>query len=178
MMMRVKRLRVLLIVGGILCGLAPDATALEAKGWAIYGGIYDTRGDDRPEVDDRPLEAGLEYRWPALELPKLSSKLSLKPTAGLAATEDGNAWAYGGLRLDVQLGNKWVMTPQFSIALYEDGDGKDLGGVLEFRSGFEMAYRFDGGQRLGLLFYHLSNAGFYDLNPGSNSLVLIWGFGR
>lgn len=173
-----NRIWVLLFMVGIFWGLAPEASALDGKGWAIYGGIYDTRGDDRPGVDDRPLEAGFEYRWPALEAFNLPNRLTLKPTAGLTATEDGNAWVYGGLRLDVQLGQKWVMTPQFSVALYEQGDGKDLGGVLEFRSGFELAYRFDGGQRLGLLFYHLSNAGVYDLNPGSNSLVLIWGFGR
>ena len=149
------------------------AAAPEASGWAVYGGIYDTAAEEQ-----RPVELGLEHRWPAITPGKFPAQLALKPVAGIAGTEDGNVWAYGGLRLDLGLGRKWVVTPQFSVSLYEDGDGKDLGGVLEFRSGLEVAYRFAGGQRLGLLFYHLSNADFYDQNPGSNSLVLTWGFGR
>ena len=68
------------------------------------------------------------------------------------------------------------MTPQFAVTLYEDGDGKDLGGPLEFRSGLEVAYDFARGPTVGLLFYHLSNGDFYDFNPGSNSLVLTVAF--
>lgn len=152
---------------------ASGALAQGASGWAVYGGLYDTASED-----DQPLELGLEYRWPAIRPDVFHPRLALVPTAGIAGTEDGNAWVYGGLRLDVALGEHWVTTPQFSITLYEDGDGKDLGGVLEFRSGLEVAYRFENGHRLGVLFYHLSNADFYDRNPGSNSLVLTWGFGR
>ncbi|MEM7357290.1 MAG: acyloxyacyl hydrolase [Acidobacteriota bacterium] len=163
--------RVLLLLA-VWLALPAAGVALDAKGWALYGGIYDTR------ADDSPIEAGLEYRWPKLARPKLSEKLSLVPAVGIAGSEDGNAWIYGGLRLDIEAGSRWVVTPQFSVSLYEDGDGKDLGGVLEFRSGLEVAYRYAKGRRLGVLFYHLSNAGLYEPNPGSNSLVLIWGFGR
>ena len=160
---------------GLLFALirTPSAEAQDATGWAVYGGIYDTA------AEEQPVELGVEYRWPTLELGNLlPARLALEPAAGAAGTEDGNFWVYGGLRLDLELGGGWVVTPQFSVALYEKGDGKDLGGVLEFRSGLEVAHRFAGGQRLGVLFYHLSNADFYDLNPGSNSLVLTWGFGR
>ena len=149
--------------------LAPRAEALER--WALYGGIYDTASED-----EQPIELGVEFRWKEIEIPGMPDRLSLRPAAGIAGTEDGNAWVYGGLRLDVALG-KWVVTPQFSISLYEDGDGKDLGGVIEFRSGLEVAYRFDKA-RVGVLFYHLSNADLYDQNPGSNSLVLTVAFGR
>ena len=169
--MRSNGIRVLFLVTNLLA-LPATAEALDGKGWAFYGGIYDTR------ADDGPIEAGLEYRWAELGRLKLPERLALAPAAGVAGSEDGNAWIYGGLRLDVAAGSRWVVTPQFSVALYEDGDGRDLGGVIEFRSGLEVAYRFEKGQRLGVLFYHLSNAGLYDSNPGSNSLVLTWGFGR
>ena len=147
---------------------APRAEALE---WALYGGIYDTA------AEEQPIEGGIELRWQAIEIPGMPAKLALRPVAGLAGTEDGNAWVYGGLRLDIGLGS-WIVTPQFSVSLYENGDGKELGGVLEFRSGLEIAYRFDEGPKVGLLFYHLSNANFYHFNPGSNSLVLTLAFGR
>ena len=165
-----NRLRVLFLA--MISALVVSSGVVEAKDWALYGGIYDTRDDDGP------IEAGLEFRWAPFEKWKLPERFDLVPTVGITGTEDGNAWVYGGLRLDIKTGSHWVITPQVAVALYEDGDGKDLGGVIEFRSGFEVAYRFSKGQRLGLLFYHLSNAGIYDSNPGSNSLVLTWSFGH
>ena len=149
---------------------APAAGAVGLGGWAFYGGIYNTANDDNP------TELGVEYRFSGLKIPKLPATVALKPAVGVAGTEDGNAWVYGGLRLDLKLAS-WVVTPQFAVSLYEDGDGRDLGGVLEFRSGLEVAYDF-GKARVGLLFYHLSNADLYDFNPGSNSLVLTVSFGR
>ena len=151
--------------------IAPGADAKGLRGWSIYGGIYNTANDDNP------TELGVEYRFKGLRIPKLPVSLSLKPAVGVAGTEDGNAWAYGGLRLDLKLGG-WVITPQFAVALYEQGDGRDLGGALEFRSGIEVARTFLRGPRVGLLFYHLSNADIYDFNPGSNSLVLTLSLGR
>ena len=49
-----------------------------------------------------------------------------------------------------------------------------LGGHFHFRSGLEASYRLGRRQRLGLLFYHLSNAGLRELNPGEESLVAQW----
>ncbi len=150
---------------------APGAGAIGLQGWTVYGGIYNTANEDNP------AELGVEYRFAGLKIPKLPASIALKPAVGAAGTKDGNAWVYGGLRLDLKLGG-WVVTPQFAVSLYEDGGGRDLGGVLEFRSGLEVAYDFGKGPRVGLLFYHLSNADFYDFNPGSNSLVLTLSFGR
>ncbi len=118
----------------VVCALflvisAPEARAEGASGWAVYGGTYDTA------EDQQPLELGLEYRWSAIAPDKFHPRLALKPAAGIAGTEDGNSWVYGGLRLDIKLGDHWVTTPQFSVSLYERGDGKELGGMLEVRTG-------------------------------------------
>ena len=150
-----------------ICGLAwaPGAAARPVE-WAVYGGVYDT------EADEQPTELGAEVRFPPLKIPKVT----LRPAAGVAGTEDGNAWAYGGVRLELSF-NRWVITPQFAVTLYDQGDdGRDLGGPLEFRSGLEVAYDLARGPKVGLLFYHLSNAGLYEFNPGSNSLVLTLSF--
>lgn len=155
----------------LAAAIAPGADAKGIKGWSVYGGIYNTANDDNP------TELGVEYRFKGLKIPKFPDFIVLKPAAGIAGTEDGNAWAYGGLRLDFKLGS-WVITPQFAVSLYDQGDGRDLGGEVEFRSGIEVAHKFAAGPRVGLLFYHLSNADFYDFNPGSNSLVLTLSFGR
>jgi len=89
------------------------------------------------------------------------------PFAGVMATTDEALYGYAGIRLDVFLGRRWVFTPAFAPGLYHDGDGKDLGHAVEFRSALELAYRFDNRSRLGVSVYHLSNAGLGDDNPGT-----------
>jgi hypothetical protein len=84
-------------------------------------------------------------------------------------------WVYLGLRRPFALGvSRWRLLPTFAVAAYDKGESKELGQTLEFRSGLELHYAFQSRQRLGLHFYHLSNASLSDVNPGSNSLVLVW----
>ena len=45
---------------------------------------------------------------------------------------------------------------------------------MEFRTGAELAWRFDGKGRLGIAFHHISNASIYDRNPGTEMLVLTY----
>ena len=67
-----------------------------------------------------------------------------------------------------------MLTPNFAVGVYGNGDGKDLGYAVEFRSGVELAYRFDNYARLGLSFTHISNAGLDERNPGVESLVVMY----
>ena len=63
------------------------------------------------------------------------------------------------------------LRPASPAGPYLRGRGKDLGHVFEIRSGLEIAYRFNNRSRLGLLFYHISNAGLGDdRNPGAEAL--------
>lgn len=98
------------------------------------------------------------------------------PFAGLMATTDSAFYAYGGIRLDLFVGRRLVITPSFAPGLYTDGDGKDLGYPVEFRSAIEFAYRFDDRSRLGLSFYHLSNASLDDNNPGTEVATLHYSY--
>lgn len=98
------------------------------------------------------------------------------PVAGAMASAQGALYAYGGFRFDLPVGRRWIVTPSWAAGLYYAGkeDGKDLGGVVEFRSGVELAYQLGERSRLGLCLYHLSNGGFYDFNPGTESLTLTY----
>ena len=90
------------------------------------------------------------------------------------ATSDGGAYGYGGISFDLFFGRRIVLTPSFAAGYYHEGNGRDLGHEVEFRSGVELAYRFDDRTRLGVLFYHLSNAGLGDHNPGTEVLSLSY----
>lgn len=108
------------------------------------------------------------FRWLPRAVPDLS------PTAGAMATAQGTLYVYGGFRCDLPLGEAWSVSPQWAAGLYYFAGGRDLGGALEFRSGVELSRRIGARSRLGLTFYHLSNADFYRRNPGSESLVLTY----
>ncbi|MEE8526591.1 MAG: acyloxyacyl hydrolase [Thermoanaerobaculia bacterium] len=156
--------------------LAPAARADEGGAWAFSVGKFDIARDAKP------LEGGIQYRFRPLAL----WSVPLTPMVGVSATEDGSAWIYAGLRYDFELSERWALTPNLAVSLYDEGDkGKDLGHVVEFRSGLEISYRLGKnrgggptGPRIGLLFYHLSNASISEDNPGSNSLVLTLALGR
>ena len=95
-----------------------------------------------------------------------------KPQAGLFATTDAGFYAYVGIYTDIYLGRRWVLSPSFGVGGFQEGDGKDLGGPVEFRSAVELAFRFDDSSRLGIQFGHISNASLYDANPGEEFLIL------
>ncbi len=96
------------------------------------------------------------------------------PMAGLMVNSDGGAYGYGGIYFDITLGEHIVLTPSLAVGGYRRGGGKDLGSVIEFRSGVEVAWRFAGGARLGIAFNHISNASIDDNNPGTESIVLTY----
>lgn len=161
---------VILLLGLLLLSANPAAAEEPSKGLALSLGLYDFFDDDF-----RTMEAGVEYRFRPFTL----WKLDLKPAVGFSATKDKSFWAYAGLRYDLPLSTIWRFTPQFSISLYDRGEeGKLLGGLVEFRTGFELSRRLKNGTRLGVLVYHLSHSHIYGFNPGSESLLLTWSQGR
>ncbi len=99
-----------------------------------------------------------------------------KPIAGGFVTTRGGLYGYGGLRIDIFLGHRLVFTPSTAFGLYHQGNGKDLGDIVEFRSGVELDYRFDNRARLGVGFHHLSNAGLGRINPGTEILGAFFSF--
>lgn len=137
------------------------ATPLAAVEVAVLAGAHD------PFKDGSTIEVGLEYRRPL-------AWRQLVWMAGAAGTGEGAGWLYSGLHRPFALGSGWELRPGFALEIYEEGSrGKDLGGVLEFRSSLELSRRLRNGMAVGLSVYHVSNAGLYDRNPGHNSIVLV-----
>lgn len=98
----------------------------------------------------------------------------LRPMVGVIATSDDALYGYGGFKWDLPLGTyPFIISPSFAAGAYHNGDGKDLGHGLEFRTGIELAYEFsEEGDRVGLQLSHLSNASIGDSNPGTEILQL------
>ena len=117
--------------------------------------------------DDQAIAGGIEWMS--------NGRLWIfQPLAGAMITSEGSLYGYAGFGTDFYFGHRWVATPSIAIGAYSEGNGLDLGHVVEFRSAFTLAYRFDNRSRLGLRFYHLSNAGLGNDNPGVEVLDLTY----
>ena len=150
-------LAALFVVAGV-----PQARAQDPSFLTFGAGAFDFL-----ESGDRAAQFELQYR----------SGLKLwifQPMVGVSATSDAAAYVYAGVSVDIFFGNRFVLRPSFAPGLYHEGNGKDLGSVLEFRSALEAAYRFDDRSRLGLEISHRSNAGIDDRNPGEETLMLFY----
>ncbi len=161
--MDVRQIVSLMAAAALLWGAAGAETARaeEPAFLAASAGGFDINDDDTS------FEFRLEYRsdyrlW------------HVGPMIGLMVNTDGGVYGYGGLFLDIFLGKRWVVMPNAAVGGYRRGDSKNLGSVLEFRTGVEIAYRFEDKSRLGLAFQHISNAGIVDENQGTESLVLTY----
>ncbi len=117
--------------------------------------------------DKKAYEFRGEYR-PNIKIWKFG------PIIGLSGTGDKGIYGFAGLGMDLYFGRRMVLTPSAALVGYHKGDGKSLGGEFQFRTGGELAWRFDNWSRVGVGFHHISNAGIYNSNPGTEILALTY----
>ena len=96
---------------------------------------------------------------------------NVSPITGGFITENSAAYIYTGIEWNVDMGNKLLFTPSFTPGLYHEGDGKDLGHVLEFKSEVQLSYSTSDNTSFGVSYNHVSNASLGDKNPGANSYM-------
>jgi hypothetical protein len=97
----------------------------------------------------------------------------IKPEIGVEVAGDGDVVAFAGPVIEYYFTPHIVGTISSSLATWF-GDGFDLGSRLEFHSSGEVAYKFNDESRMGLAFFHTSNADLTKRNPGSDSLVVTY----
>lgn len=106
----------------------------------------------------------------------LTNYKKARPIAGFFVTQQGTTYVYGGIGYDIFFGKRVVFMPSFTPGIYFHAKGKKLWFPLEFRSAAELAYVFKNKSRLGMQFYHISNASLGRKNPGVEALVLNYSF--
>ena len=95
---------------------------------------------------------------------------NLSPITGAFITADSAGYIYTGVQAQYKIGALNI-TPSFMPGLYHQGDGKDLGHVLEFKSEVQLSLDISKSTELGFSYNHLSNASLGDKNPGANSYM-------
>lgn len=145
-----------------LFGLLAQPVRADDPAFLAFGGGYFDINDDKDAAEFRIEYRGGKRFW------------IFKPMVGGMATSDAAIYGFVGVNVDLFFGRRFVLTPNFAAGLYHDVDGKDLGHSVEFRSGIELAYRFDNRSRLGVAFHHISNASLDDNNPGTEILAIVY----
>ena len=96
---------------------------------------------------------------------------NVSPITGGFITENSAAYIYSGIEWNVDMGGGLIFTPSFAPGLYHEGDGKDLGHVLEFKSEVQLSYKTSDTTNFAVSYNHVSNASLGDKNPGANSYM-------
>ena len=93
---------------------------------------------------------------------------NISPITGGFITENSAVYVYTGFEWNIDIGSL-TFTPSFAPGLYHEGDGKDLGHVLEFKSEIKLALEIFDNSKIGYSYSHISNNDWGDINPGTDN---------
>tara|TARA_B110000196_G_scaffold118356_1_gene102767 strand:+ start:417 stop:935 length:519 start_codon:yes stop_codon:yes gene_type:complete len=122
---------------------------------------------DFSDHKQKALLFGFQHQNETLERKTLLGNIS--PITGGFITENSAAYIYTGVEWNYNIGNKINFTPSFAPGLYSEGNGKDLGHILEFKTELQASYEISENTSFGMSYNHISNASLGDKNPGANS---------
>ena len=131
--------------------------------FSFYTGMFDFSDDGK-----RSTLIGFQHQNENLNRDTFLGNLS--PITGALITADSAGYIYTGVQAQYKLG-VLNFTPSFTPGLYFEGDGKDLGHLIEFKSELQISLDLSRSSELGLSYNHISNASLGDKNPGANSYM-------
>ena len=129
----------------------------------VFTGMFDFSDDGK-----RSTLIGLQHQNENLNKDTFLGNLS--PITGALITADNATYFYTGIQANYKLG-AMNFTPSFTPGYYNQGDGKDLGHALEFKSEVQLSIELPKDSQLGFSYNHLSNASLGSKNPGANSYM-------
>ena len=156
------------IIVGALCFFFLPVNSEEKKysdehNFNFYSGMFDFSDDGKSATI-----FGIEHQNENLIRDSFLGTFS--PVTGALITADNAAYIYTGVQAQYKIG-KINLTPSFTPGLYSEGNGKDLGHVVEFKSEIQLSVDLLKNSQLGFSYNHISNASLGDKNPGANSYM-------
>ena len=98
----------------------------------------------------------------------------VQPIFGASLAANGSAWLGAGAGITWRSATSGIFLRVSSMAgLHRLGNGPDLGGALQFRTGLEFGVRPQNGFEYGVGMDHRSNAGIKKPNPGLNTIYVF-----
>ena len=135
----------------------------------IGGGVFDI-------IHKKPLTGMVQLDYRSDYTVYKNSVIFIRPMSGFWINFESGFYVYAGFAMDVFLGqSNFIFTPSIGPGIYMRGGGKKLGFPLEFRDSVELSHRLPNNGRLGVQFYHMSNASLGSKNPGTECLLFFYG---
>ena len=131
--------------------------------FSVYSGMFDFSDEGK-----KSTLIGFQHQNEDLNRDTFLGNLS--PITGALVTADNASYVYTGVQAQYKIG-ALNLTPSFTPGLYNSGDGKDLGHVVEFKSEIQLSLDLPKDSQFGFSYNHLSNASLGDKNPGANSYM-------
>ena len=162
--MKFKKLQLVLLSLLISFPINSDEIKLESNTELnFFTGMFDFSDDGK-----RSSLFGVQHQNKNLNRDTFLGNLS--PVTGAMITADSATYFYTGVQAHYNLGNLNI-TPSFTPGYYNEGDGKDLGHALEFKSEVQLSLELPQNSQFGFSYNHLSNASLGEKNPGANSYM-------
>tara|TARA_B100001057_G_C22140528_1_gene678069 strand:+ start:36 stop:518 length:483 start_codon:yes stop_codon:yes gene_type:complete len=139
---------------------------ISANSLSIFGGSYDYDDDNTSSL------IGLNYHLAQNDF-NILNIIDINPVVGLFVTAKSASMFYSGFETNIG-SDDFFLNLSSSAGLYSNGDGKDLGNTLQFKSEVNFFYSLNNTTRIGLGSHHISNAGLSSVNPGTNNYYLIF----
>ena len=129
----------------------------------VYSGMFDFS-------DDGAKSTLFGFQHQNEELKRNSFLGTLSPITGGMLTADNAVYLYTGVQADYDIG-LLKLTPSFTPGIYNQGNGKDLGHIIEFKSEIRLSMDLSKNRMYGMSYNHISNASLGSKNPGANSYM-------
>ena len=164
--MKIKQIFVftLLLLFNVTLNISADEMKLDKNTeFNIFTGMFDFSDNGK-----RSTLIGIQHQNENLNRNTFLGNLS--PITGAMITADNASYFYTGVQANYKVGALNIV-PSFAPGYYNQGDGKDLGHALEFKSEVQLSLDLPQDSQFGLSYNHLSNASLGDKNPGANSYM-------
>ena len=129
----------------------------------VYSGMFDFS-------DDGAKSTLFGFQHQNEELKRNSFLGTLSPITGGMLTADNAVYLYTGVQADYDIG-LLKLTPSFTPGIYNQGNGKDLGHIIEFKSEIRLSMDLSKNSMFGMSYNHISNASLGSKNPGANNYM-------
>tara|TARA_B100000795_G_scaffold165879_1_gene124784 strand:+ start:222 stop:716 length:495 start_codon:yes stop_codon:yes gene_type:complete len=158
--MKLKKLYSLLL---LLLFFTPVKSDTE---YSFYVGTFDTIDK---EGDDEATMYGFEHNNPILFRDTFVGRFS--PISGGFVTDKSSIYLYTGVQAQYEIGPLNII-PSFAPGYYDEGNGKDLGMALEFKSEIKLSFDVSKNSKVGYSYNHISNNDWGDINPGVDNQII------
>ena len=159
--------KILILLTFLLLTISSNAEEIKSNDlnteFNVYTGMFDFSDDGK-----KSTLFGFQHQNENLNRDTFLGNLS--PITGALITADSAAYVYTGVEAQYKIGSL-NFNPSFAPGLYHEGDGKDLGHVLEFKSELQISLDMSESTQFGFSYNHLSNASLGSKNPGANSYM-------